>query len=159
MTTIRSTSYVVLVAASLLSLPAVAMAQSAPASAPTAARPAGDAVSARVEARIKQLHTQLGITQAQEPQWDQFAKVMRDNGSDMDKVLAERAQQFKSMNAVQDMESYQRVAEAHVRHLQKLVPAFQTLYDSMSPEQKQKADQVFRARSEARAQGASAPGR
>lgn len=159
MTTIRSTSYVVLVAASLLSLPAVAMAQSAPAAAPTAARPPGDAVSARVEARIKQLHAQLGISQAQEAQWDQFAQVMRDNASDMDKVLAERAQQFKSMNAVQDMESYQHVAEAHVRHLQKLVPAFQTLYDSMSPEQKQKADQVFRARSEARAQGAAAPGR
>lgn len=159
MTKIRSIPYVGLVAAALLSLPAAGLAQSAPTSAPTAAAPANNAVSARVEARIKQLHTQLGITPAQQPQWDQFAQVMRDNAGDMDRVLAERTQQFPSMNAVEDMQSYERVAEAHVQHLKKLMPAFQTLYDSMSPEQKQKADQVFRARSGTRAQAGAASGR
>ena len=158
MTKIRSMSYIAL-AAALLSMPAVALAQSAPASAPTTAAPANNAVATRVEARIKQLHSQLGITQTQEPQWEKFAQTMRDNARDMDQVLAQRTQQFASMNAVQDMQSYEQVAEAHVQHLQKLVPAFQTLYDSMSPEQKQKADQVFRARSQARAQAGAAPGR
>ena len=158
MTKIRSVTYVAL-AVAVLSMPAVALAQSAPASAPTAAAPANNAVAARVEARIKQLHSQLGITQAQEPQWDKFAQTMRDNARDMDQVLAQRTQQFPSMNAVQDMQSYEQVAEAHVQHLQKLVPAFQTLYDSMSPEQKQKADQVFRARSQTHAQAGTVPGR
>ena len=104
----------------------------------------------RVETRIKELHTQIGVTQA-----EAAAQVMRDNASDMDRILSKRAQEFPSMNALQDMQSYQQVAEAHAQHLQKLVPAFQSLYEALSPEQKQKADQAFRARSASRTQGGS----
>lgn len=149
---IRSIRYAFLVTL-LLSLPVAAMAQSPSTSTAGAAaqsRPPG-AAAARVEARIKQLHTQLGITQAQSAQWDQFAQVMRDNARDMDRILSERSQQFPSMSAVQDMQSYQHVAEAHVQHLQKLVPAFASLYDSLTPEQKKRADQAFRARAQANA--------
>jgi hypothetical protein len=53
------------------------------------------------------------------------------------------------------MQSYQQVAEAHAQHLQKLVAAFQSLYEALSPEQKQKADQAFRARSASRGQTGS----
>jgi hypothetical protein len=55
-----------------------------------------------------------------------------------------RAQQIPSMNAVQDMKSYQQLAEAHVQRLQKLIPAFEALYNAMPPQQQQLADQVFR---------------
>ncbi len=111
--------------------------------------------AARVEARIKQLHAQLGITPAEQAQWEQFAQTMRDNAREMDQVVMQRAQQFPSMNAVQDMQSYEEIAAAHVQHLQKLIPAFQSLYDSMSPEQKSRADEVFRARTESHAQAGS----
>jgi len=43
------------------------------------------------------------------------------------------------MNALQNMQSYEQIAEEHAQHLQKLVPAFQ---------QKQLTDQVFRMRIE-----------
>lgn len=156
----------------LMSLPGAAMAQSAatppsaspPPSATAPAAPAQPGAAAQpnaaaeqhVEARIKQLHGQLHITSAQDSQWNQFAQTMRDNARDMDEAAEQRAQQFPTMTAVDNMQSYEKLAEDHVQHLQKLIPAFQALYDSMSPEQKKTADQVFRAGAEARAQARSA---
>jgi hypothetical protein len=52
------------------------------------------------------------------------------------------------MNAVENMKSYEQIAEDHSQHLQRLVSAFQNLYDSMSAQQKQVADQVFREKGE-----------
>ena len=52
------------------------------------------------------------------------------------------------MNAVQNMQSYEQLAQAHAQDLEKLVPAFQKLYDAMPDQQKQLADQVFRANAE-----------
>lgn len=152
--TIHPIRYAAVVAAGLLSLPIGALGESPSATTPNAASPSGPAgaAAARVETRIKELHTQIGVTQAEAAQWDRFAQVMRDNASDMDRILSERAQGFPSMNALQDMQSYQQVAEAHAQHLQKLVAAFQSLYEALSPEQKQKADQAFHAHSASRSQ-------
>jgi hypothetical protein len=50
------------------------------------------------------------------------------------------------------MESYEKLSEAHVQHLQKLIPAFQALYDAMPPDQQKVADQAFRASAQARGQ-------
>jgi len=108
----------------------------------------------RVERRIKELHAQLRITPAEEAQWNQFAEVMRQNARDMNQAFIQRAQQFETMTAVQNMQSYEQLAEEHAQRVQKLVPVFQALYDAMPDRQKQLADQVFRANSERHAQGA-----
>lgn len=163
----------------LISLPGAAMAQSTStppsAAAPSTERPGAPAepgapvhpgtpnqstapaqssgpAAQHVEARIKQLHGQLHITAAQDSQWNEFAQTMRDNARDMDEAAEQRAQQFGTMTAIENMQSYEKLAEDHVQHLQKLIPAFQALYDSMSPEQKKTTDQVFRAGAEAHAQ-------
>jgi periplasmic protein CpxP/Spy len=99
----------------------------------------GKSMEERVENHIKQLRAQSQITPAEQPQWDQFAQVMRDNARDMDQAFMQRAQQYPTMNAMQNMQSYEQIAEAHARHLQKLVPAFDNLYNAM-PEQQKKAD-------------------
>ncbi len=149
--------------AALLALPASALAQSSPApaqGAPPAAESsplAGHAVPGktaeeRVEHRINELHAQLRITPAEQQQWDQFAQVMRDNARDMDRAFEQRAQQYPSMTALQNMQSYEQIAEAHAQHVQKLVPAFENLYNAMPEQQKRLADQVFRANAEQRAQ-------
>ena len=106
----------------------------------------------RVERRIKELHSQLQITPAEEPQWNEFAQVMRENARDMDQIFIQRAEQLESMTALQNMQSYEQIAEAHAQHLQKLVGAFQSLYDTMPDQQKQLADQVFHANAQQRAQ-------
>jgi periplasmic protein CpxP/Spy len=161
MTTMLSTNRLASVAvAALLSLPAAAAAQSstAPAAMPHGAAPpvaasapmaghpvAGKTAEERVEQRINELHAQLHITPAEQQQWDQFAAVMRENARDMDQVFMQRARQFPSMNAVQNMQSYQQIAQQHAVQLQKLVPAFVDLYNAIPDRQKQLADQVFRA--------------
>jgi hypothetical protein len=109
---------------------------------------AGKNAEERVEGRIKELHAQLRITPAEEPQWNEFAQVMRENARDMDEAFIQRAQQYPTMNAVQNMQSYEQISEQHAQRLQKLVPAFQKLYDAMPDQQKRLADQVFRANAE-----------
>jgi len=99
----------------------------------------------RVERRIKELHSQLQITPAEEPQWNEFAQMMRENAREMDRAFMQRAQQFPTMNAVQNMQSYEQIAEEHAQRVQKLLPAFQKLYDAMPDQQKRLADDVFRA--------------
>ena len=172
MTAILSNRLASVAVAALLSVPAAALAQSsqAPASAaPEGARPAaaqsplaghpaaGKNAKERVEQRIKELYAQLRITPAERPQWDQFAEVMRENARDMDQAWLQRADHFQSMSAVQNMQSYEQIAEEHAQHLQKLVSAFQNLYNAMPDQQKQLADQVFRANAERRAQTHRAP--
>jgi periplasmic protein CpxP/Spy len=147
--------------AALVAAPALALAQSASAPAPaaTAATPSASAptssaeraAEARVEARIKQLHAQLRITPAEDAQWSQFADVMRDNARAIDEAAAQRADQLPTMNALQDLQSYEQLAEAHVERVQKLIPAFEALYNAMSPQQKEIADRVFRGRAESHA--------
>jgi periplasmic protein CpxP/Spy len=102
----------------------------------------------RVERRIKELHSQLQITPAEEPQWNEFAQVMRENARDMDQAFMQRSQQFSTMNAVQNMQSYEQISEEHAQRVQKLLPAFQKLYEAMPDQQKRVADQVFRANAE-----------
>ena len=160
MKSIRSNYLASAAMAALLALPGVALAQSTTAPAPVtpppattasplAAQPApGNNAEQRVETHIRQLHAQLRITPAEQPQWDQFAQVMRENARDMDQAFMQRAQQYPTMNAVQNMQSYEQIAEAHAQHLQKLVPAFDTLYNAMPEQQRQLTDQVFRANAE-----------
>jgi uncharacterized membrane protein YdfJ with MMPL/SSD domain len=153
--TIKSSSYAIALLAGLVmpavSLPAGAFAQT-PSAAPSATAkptaPASKAPSAadRVEQRIVQLHTQLHITPAQQAQWDQFAQVMRDNAKGMDQILDQRGASLASMTAPENMQSYAQIAQQHSQDMQKLSGAFQTLYSSLSDEQKKNADEVFRMR-------------
>jgi protein CpxP len=123
------------------------------ASSPMAGHPVpGRNAEERVEHRINELHAQLRITPAEQQQWDQFANVMRNNAREMDRIFTQRAQQLGAMNAVQNMESYEQLAEAHAQHVQKLAAAFRGLYDAMPEQQKQLADQVFHANAEQNAQ-------
>lgn len=104
------------------------------------------AMMQRVEQRIVDLHARLKITAAQEPQWQQFANVMRENAQKMDQSAAQRADKFGSLNAVDNMKSYADMAVEHGQNVQRLAEAFASLYNAMSPDQKKLADEVFRAR-------------
>jgi hypothetical protein len=116
----------------------------APAAHPAVSAPTTPNLQAMVEQRIKDLHTRLHITATQEPQWDQFTQVMRDNAKGTDDLYEARADKMASMTAVENMQSYAAIAQQHATELQKLVPAFQTLYGSFTDQQKKQADEVFR---------------
>jgi|GEM_PF-444229 len=97
----------------------------------------------RAEKRIKELHHKLKITAAQESEWNTFAEVMRSNAQEGDALVKERFENLHTMNAVEDLRSYEKVADAHAEGLKKLVPAFEALYNSMSDDQKKNADIEF----------------
>ena len=108
--------------------------------------PPGETMEALVEKRINVLHRQLHITSDENAQWDQFAQVMRDNAKEIDQAYADRANKLDSMSAVDNMQSYAQIEQLRAQQVQKLVPAFQALYASLSDQQKQTADAVFRNR-------------
>ena len=110
----------------------------------------------RIEERLKQLHSQLRITSAQEPQWNAYAQVMRDNAAAMDQSAQQENQLIKTradkgtMSAVDDLKAYEAAVDAHAQRVQqysdglkKLEPAFESLYASMSDSQKKTADAMF----------------
>jgi hypothetical protein len=138
-----------------LALPAVSFAQSttaapamAPASAPASAPMASSAPAlskadeAKLDAHIKSLHDELKITASEEPQWNAFATVMRENDANLHQAFAARAN-VASMTAEQNMATYANIAATHAEDMQKLSAAFSTLYDSFPDAQKKIADQVF----------------
>ena len=108
------------------------------------ARQTGDTMESLVDRRIIDLHSRLHITQDQSQQWDQFAQQMRDNARDIDQAYQQRAQKIGSMSAVDNMKSFADIEQQRAQDMQKLVPAFQNLYASLSDQQKQTADQLFR---------------
>jgi len=101
----------------------------------------------RVEAHIKELHKELGITDAEQGQWERVAQTMRENARRLDKVIDERKASISDHEtAVDDLNSYAQVAETHAENVKRLADAFSTLYSSMSDEQKREADKVFNQR-------------
>jgi len=111
--------------------------------------------SDRVEARIKELHTKLKITPAQEELWNNVAQVMRDNAKTMEALIRTRSEKAGTMTAIDDLKSYSEIAEAHADGLKKFIPAFEPLYAGMSDAQKKSADTLFRqhAHMKAKAKG------
>ena len=84
-----------------LALPAAALAQSNTTPSPSAgaspmsANAVPGSAEQRVDEHIRQLHAQLRITPAEQPQWDRFAEVMRENARAMDQEIAQRHQQLQ----------------------------------------------------------------
>jgi hypothetical protein len=69
--------------------------------------------------------------------------LMRENERDMDRIFIQRTQQRDTMTVLQNMQSYEQLAETHAQHLQRHVAAFQTLYDVMPEQQRQLAIRHF----------------
>ncbi len=96
------------------------------------------------EARIKQLHEALKITDAQEELWKNLTQVMRQNAKDMDAINKDMAENTQTMNAVEHIKFHSQITEVHLDQVKKFIPPFETLYASMSDEQKKITDTTFR---------------
>ncbi|MHB8139578.1 MAG: Spy/CpxP family protein refolding chaperone [Smithellaceae bacterium] len=96
------------------------------------------------EDQIKQLQGTLGITAAQEPLWKNLTQVMRENAKEMDAVNKERAENTEPMNAVEHMKFHSQITQSHLAQLNKLIPAFEAFYNSLSDQQKNITNIVFR---------------
>ena len=131
--TLTRTLSAVLVAASLVAVPAFAQA------------PAGGGHNNGLETRISDLHQKLQITPEQETKWKAVAKVMQTNAEASRALVEEKRKDEATMTAVADLNAYADIAEAHAKHARKMAKVFTELYNTMSDDQKKVADEVFRA--------------
>ena len=108
--------------------------------------------SERVEARLAYARTALKITDAQQPQWESFANVLRSHARDMDQRIQERRAQapqartrgaHRTVSAIERLErSQQRMTQRSAR-LNEVIAAAKPLYAALSPEQQQIADSMI----------------
>jgi hypothetical protein len=99
---------------------------------------------AAVEDRIAGLHEEIGITPQQEPRFDAFAAVLRANAQSMETLFRQRSGAANpDVTALDRLRWYAQVATANADAMQKLVPVFETLYQSLSGAQKKAADTAF----------------
>jgi hypothetical protein len=105
---------------------------------------AGISAVEHTEAQIKQLQGTLNITEDQQKLWDKLVQVMRENAQEMDALTKNMAENTKTMNALEHMKFHSQITEAHLAQLKKLIPPFEAFYNSMSDQQKNITDMVFR---------------
>jgi protein CpxP len=98
------------------------------------------------ETHIKAMHAKLKITPAEEAQWAKVAQTMRDNASELEKAIDKRQAMVGSATALDNLNAYGDIAQAHVDGVKKLAAAFSPLYSSMPDDQKKLADDVFAQR-------------
>ncbi len=147
---IPTTHITAAVLAAALALPVAAFAQNNTPTVTTPATPAqpNQTPQQRVEQHIADLYATLKITPAQEKQWNEFAQVMLDNAQSMDTLITKNRGSMATANAEQTMQDYAEMAKQHEKNVERLLPAFRTLYTALTPEQKQAADEAFRERAE-----------
>ena len=95
------------------------------------------------ESRIKQLSGALKITEDQEVVWGNVTQVMRENAKDMDALSKERAEKFKTMNAVDLVKFHSQMTQAQLDQQKKFIPPFEALYANLSDAQKTTIDAIF----------------
>jgi periplasmic protein CpxP/Spy len=115
---------------------------------PCWAQTSGSASSSRheetVDDRVNELHSELKITPAEEEKWSKVADIMRSNAKTIDDLLTQRHDSAAKATAVENLESWDAIAQAHAQGSKALLDAFESLYDDMPDAQKKIADAAFR---------------
>ncbi len=94
--------------------------------------------------QFAQLRQRLGITPAQDGTFQRFVAVLGDNDAAR-AAFVRRNPPDRRRDALEELRVQSEAADLDARGLRRLLTAFQALYASLSPQQKQAADQVFAA--------------
>lgn len=97
-----------------------------------------------IEGRIAYLKTELKISDAQQPQFDAVATVMRDNAKAMhDAFQTLRGDRNQPQTALSRLEARAKFAQLRADGEAKMLAAFRPLYQAMSPDQQKAADEML----------------
>lgn len=96
-----------------------------------------------VEGRIAFLKVELGITQAQEPQWSAFAEALRVNARTMADLQQRMAQPSAPTTLPQRLQAHRQMLTVNVEALQRVEATVGPLYGAMSDQQRQTADRLL----------------
>lgn len=108
--------------------------------------------SERVEARLAYLQTALKITDAQKPQWENFAATLRKQALESDKHIQARRTQMaehskgQQLGTIERLERRQQMMAVRTQRMGELIAAGKPLYAVFTPEQKQVADGMLASR-------------
>lgn len=108
--------------------------------------------SERIEARLAELKTALGITDAQQSQWNAFADTLRKQARAGDQRMKERMAQRQEgvkpapLTAIQRLERRQAFLAAASARTSEVLAAAKPLYAALSPEQQKIADDLLAKR-------------
>jgi len=128
-----------------MAAPSAAAPPSADASTPAMVK-ADTPRNTELEKHVQDLHAKLKITSAEESQWADVVRTMRDNALELDKAIDKRKAIVSSGTAIDDLNAYGDIAQVHADNVKKLSAAFSPLYASMPDAQKKVADAVFAQR-------------
>ena len=109
---------------------------------------APDMIQAFAEGKLAFLKSLLGITEAQSGPWNTFADAVRAHAKSMAELQQKRmptSGQPKS-TLPQWVDLHLQMMEEHLAAMKKIKPALDALYQALTPEQRQKADQLIRMR-------------
>ncbi len=114
------------------------MMQMMQATAQPVARP-GMMPGAMMEGRLATLKTELGITDAQLPQWNAFADALRARMTAMQGMRAQMMQQDRTASWPERLAQHEQRLSAHLDAMKAMEGPVKALWDSLSAEQQRKA--------------------
>jgi hypothetical protein len=102
------------------------------------------AMSEHVEGRLAFLKTELRITDAQLPLWNNFAQAVRDNAKAMGSMMQGGVTGTNPSPTLPDkLAMREKMMSTHLEALRKLKAAIDPLYPALTDEQKKAADQLM----------------
>lgn len=96
-----------------------------------------------IEGRIAFLRAELGITDAQQPQWDAFADALRKQASTMRTMRTQMMQGGMPTNWLDRLTRHERMLSARLDAMKAIEGPARALYGVLSPEQQSKADNLM----------------
>jgi len=101
-------------------------------------------MAGHVEGRIAFLKTELKITEAQSPQWNQFAEALRANARRMTEMHEMMSQGGAAMNAPDRLDRMEKMMTGMLESVRTTKAALTPLYAVLTDEQKKLADDLIR---------------
>ena len=108
----------------------------------------GHAGDWRIDGWIAFAEAELAISEAQRPQWETLAAVVRDNVASLQEALMARHAPMNEdetgrRSAVEHLDAITGMAEVGLAALRNVSPPFKALYAVLSEEQKETADRLL----------------
>lgn len=95
------------------------------------------------EGRVAFLKAELAISDAQEKAWDAYAEALKTNMQSMHEMRKTMMAARAGKTPVERLDARVSAMESRVKSLKEIKPALSALYDSLSDDQKKKADALL----------------
>ena len=102
--------------------------------------------TAAAQARLTNLHTQLGITSAQESAWQAFANAVTEQAQQMQQFRSQMLQSGTTLTTPDRMTQHAQFMQQRAQGASTVAQAMTALYAALSPDQRTLLDQSFPAR-------------